>query len=476
MTKKIRTILFSISAVFFLLAAPLAVFYSMGYRFDFERKKIIQVGTVYVKILPKNAQVSVFPLDKKQLQSKTKKTDFFFGAAFFENLLPQKYEIEIKKEGFQGWEKTLEIEEKKVTDAKNIILVPEKFNFASLSKNIENFFVFPDEEKLILKEANEKGWSLKLFETKNNVKSHLISDKDLARTKINLSDLEFSRDSKKILLKTEMSGNEKYFLLNLDDTPLSLLSLGFLKESFDEIRFNPENSQKLLLLRKGEISEADLSKKIISPTSLKDIVSFQVDKGDVFYLDASGFLFKTDLSFRPGEKLNEVPLATEKGGRYQIYVFSEKAFVQDERNLFLFNPESKSFEKFLETKKGPKLSPNREKIVYFSDYEIRILYSEPELTQPWKSAGEKSFIARFSEKIGDVFWYGSYHLIFNVGNKIKVAEIDDRDKINIADLATFETNLEENNLSLFKIFFNQNDKKIYVLNRQNFSSSQNPLP
>lgn len=475
MTRKTRTILFLISLIIFLTAAPLAVFYSLGYRFDFQKRKIVQVGAFYLKVLPKNAEVAITPLGGKQSKGKTKKTDFFFGAAFLENFLPQKYKIEVRKENFHPWEKTLEAEEKKVTEAKNIILVPKKFNFASLSKNIEDFFVFPDQKKLLLKENDEDNWSLKLFEAENNVKSHLISARDLAKTKIDLLDLRFSRDSKRILLKTKDLGNEKYFLLDLNEDLPSLLTLDFLKGAFTDIQFNPENSQKLLLLKGGRLFEADLNKKTILPPALKDAVSFEVFNKDIYFIDSLGFLFKTDLSFGRTEKLSEASLPPEKAVQWQIHVFPEKIFVQDDNNLFLFNPDSKSFERFFEAKKEPKISPDKKKIAYFSEHEIWVMYLEPELGQPQKKAGEKSFLARFSEKISDVFWYGDYHLILNQGNKIKIAEIDDRDRINIIDLTTFEIPAQESSF-IFKIFFNSNGKKIYTLIGQNLSSSETSLP
>ena len=52
---------------------------------------------------------------------------------------------------------------------------------------------------------------------------------------------------------------------------------------------------------------------------------------------------------------------------------------------------------------------------------------------------DKSFITRFSGKIEDVFWDTGHYLIFVSGNKIKISEIDDRDSLNIFDLADFQS-------------------------------------
>ena len=82
-----------------------------------------------------------------------------------------------------------------------------------------------------------------------------------------------------------------------------------------------------------------------------------------------------------------------------------------------------------------KFSEDFKKAVYSSDSEIWIFYLEDILEQPSKKAGQSQLTARFSEKIGDVFWLTSHYLIFNIGNQVKIAEIDDRDKVQIWDIS-----------------------------------------
>ena len=339
MTRKRRLLLFIILLILFLLVAPSTVLYSFGYRFDFDTKKITQTGGFYFKVLPKSAQVYI---DKKL----SKRTDFFFGAVFINNLLPQKYEVEIKKDGYHSWKKTLEIKEKQVTDAKNVVLFSQNPELKALSQNVEEFFVSPDQKKMILKEAGEfaegkpssaqaerrarderssashpfasareKEWSLKLLELDKNIKSHLASQKDLATS------------------------------------------------------------------------------------SLTQFV-------DTFFG------------------------AEQKIGR-------------------------------------GRASQDLGKIAYSANAEVWVMFLKEEFGQPQKKAGERLLVARFSEKIGDIFWLTNHYLIFNTGNKIKIAEVDDRNGINIIDLADFEKP---------KIFFNQANKKLYILSERKLYASQRLLP
>ena len=77
------------------------------------------------------------------------------------------------------------------------------------------------------------------------------------------------------------------------------------------------------------------------------------------------------------------------------------------------------------------------------------------------------FLTRFSEKINDVLWLNDYYLIFTLGNKLKIAEIDDRDKLNVVDLAEF--NFPE-------IFWDEENENLYVLSEKALYSSENLLP
>jgi len=178
MTHKTRTILFLILLILFLIAAPLIVFYCLGWRFDWQAKRPYQPGVFSIKAWPKNCQVFIDNQEKK-------KTDFFFGSALIENLPPKKYDLEIKKEGSHSWIKRLEVKKGEVTEAKNIVLISENPNFKEITKKIKDFFFSPDEKKIILKEeelvSNETVWSLKLFEIDKNVKSHLINERDISK-------------------------------------------------------------------------------------------------------------------------------------------------------------------------------------------------------------------------------------------------------------------------------------------------------
>ncbi len=433
----------------FFLIAPAAILYSQGYRIDFNPpaggKKISQTGGLFLKVLPRQTEIY---LDGKL----AKKTDFFFGSVLIENLLPKRHKIEVKKAGFYPWEKTLEIKEKEVSEAKNIILFPENPDFTILAKGVENFWFSPDQEKIILKEGeenrfssspfavareqNEKGWALKLYELDKNVKSHLLEENDISPKGADLLNLEFSEGSKEASLEAGIGEQVKNFTIKLDQIP------------------------------------PVLTEKEIPPPLLKNALTHQEFDGSIYYLDNFGYVFKANSSLSTKSKINEIPFPVKPETEYNLKIFQDYLFLKEDKTLYRFNPDSNSFEKFFDGIRDLKISPDSKKIVYFSDSEIWVLFLK-EIEGQWqKKAGEKLFLIRLSEKIDDVLWLDSNYLFFSAGNKIKISEIDERDRINIVDIKP----PANNNSGGIEIFWNKVDKKLYILSEGNLYRSAALLP
>jgi len=378
MTKKTRKILFFGCAILFVLFAPLAIIYSQGYRINFspgEGEKIItQTGGLFLKIQPRQAKVYINGKLKEN-------TDFFFGSLLVENLLPGKYAIEVKKEGYSSWQKTLEIKEKTVTEAKDIVLFPENPGIETLAENIQDFWFSPDQKKLIFEEEDEKGWFLTLYEPEKNLKSQLIKKSDISTKEVKLLDITFSKDSKEITIQTEISKVKRYFTL-------------------------------------------DITMAGLSP------------------------------------KETEAPEVGEKE-----YIVGNYKFKEENGTLYFSSDNSDSFQELFSQVKDFKFSPEAKKLAYFSDYEIWIMFLDKVTLD--KEAGDKMFLIRLSEKIDNVFWLDSNYLVLNAGNTIKITEIDNRNRLNIVDFKEIKNP---------EIFWNENDKKLYIFSENTLSVSAPLLP
>jgi len=420
MEKVKRTILFFICVILFFIISGTLILYTQGYRFDFKNKKFTRIGGLFLKTFPK--QVNVY-LDDKFV----KKTDFIFGSTLIENLLPKKYKIRVEKEGYFSWEKNLEIKENNVTEARYIILFPKKLNFEILFNDIKNFWISLEGKKMIFLEIREKEKFLSLYDTERKTKKTLI---EMEGDNFELSNLWFSKDERTIYLKIESEEGEKSFSLNLEETKPRLIE-------FTEEKLPFEN------------------------------VTFLKTEKEIYYLTSLGVIYQTDPDLRFKTQINNNPFPVKKEEEYKLEIFGDWIFLKEGGKFFYFNRESDIFEKVQEGVLDYKVSKDDGKLAIFSNAEIWVFFLKDKITPPIKQRGEKIFITRFSEKIGDLFWLNSDYLIFSVGNKIKVCEIDDRDKMNIYDLEEFEKP---------KIFFSESEKSLYILSKDGIFLLSLPMP
>lgn len=464
MTKKIRTFLFFLCLVLFSLSAPSVLLYSQGYRIDFENKKLTKTGAFYFKILPKAAEVSIDGKLKK-------KTDFFFGSVFIENLLPRKYFVEIKKNGYLDWKKNLEIKEKEVTEAKNVFLVPGQLNLELLSKGVLAFFFSPDETRIILKEEGfddeKKSWSLKLYNLERGIKSHLVEEKQISKNGVEILDLIWSPLTDTVLLKTLVEGEQKYILLSLKEEPFFIKTVDFLENALDP-SFSSIDSQKIFFLEPGKVSEtspslfeANIEEKTVN-LLIEDVITYKVSNDNIFLISKDGSLKKSSLS-GDARKISLASFPLKETAQYQIDIVNSFVFLKEDDNLFWFDENVRKFKEVKTRVKGFQAPSDSKKIAIFNDFELWIFFLKDELSQPTRKAESKLFLTRFSEKIENIFWWGDHYLIFNAGSKIKVIEIDDRDRAQIWDLAELESP---------KIFWSQKNKKLFILSKDNFFLSR----
>ena len=468
MKKRTRTTLFLFCLFLFFLIAPLIILYSQGYRIDLESKKIIRTGGFYFKVWPEGAQIF---LDGKL----KKKTNFLSNNVYIDNLLPKEYKVEIKKEGFCTWQKNLEIKENLVSEFNNIILIPENTKYENLAQNIESFFFSPDGKKIVLKENDATGWNLKIIELDKNLKSNLFSG--FPSIEIEFLDLKFSQDSKRILLSTKEKEKVDYWILELqspiqEKTPADLISLNFLGIKANDISFNPGDPQRIFftkeLLEENDLFEADFIKKEVGlKPIIKNLVTYELSEGNIFWISKNGFLSKTNFTGEIEERLNFEPFPIKEGKKYQIFIRLPFIFLKEDGTLYILNPESRVSEKLSDSSIGEKFSPDWRKMVYFNNYEIWVLFLEKNEDQPKRELLERQFLTRSSEKIDQVLWLDSNYVVFNIGKKVKISEIDNRDKINFCDFSEFKSP---------EIFFNQFDKKLYILSEENLFSSEKLLP
>ncbi|MFA6190183.1 MAG: PEGA domain-containing protein [Candidatus Staskawiczbacteria bacterium] len=122
MTKKIRLIILLVCAVCFLVGALILIPYSMGYRYDFKKNKITEIGGIYVRSFPAADKVTV----DSRIFGKPK---LLSSDVFVQNLIPDEHSVLVEKIGYYDYFKTIIVEQKEVTKLENILLIKKNIQF-----------------------------------------------------------------------------------------------------------------------------------------------------------------------------------------------------------------------------------------------------------------------------------------------------------------------------------------------------------
>jgi len=490
MTKKFKRFLFISSLLGFLIFAPILIFYSQGYRFNFSNRKIVQTGGLFFNVNPKGSKILI---DQKV----SRKTNFIFSSAFISGLMPKKYEIKIEKQNYHSWQKILEVEEQKVTECKNIQLLPKDPEISLLLSEISDFFVLSNQKKIVLKKHNETGWILELFDIETKKSTLLVTEKELSKlfelkqkNKLLLQSAEFSNDSKKVLLKTSLESENKYFLIDLSNKLEPVLINTNIQEKIKNISFNPNNSDELFLIAsnieksriKNEIeyyndalfsfktNEEPILQHIELPISNQKVVSYALLNGNIVWLNDSGFLYQGQLKENMVELskiLNLKPLSIQRQSNYKIIAnnFSQ-IFIKEDETLYFLDPETHIFTRIFASLKSYQFSSDNKKLCLKNEHEIIIIFLEEQTEQPQRKEQEKLRLIGTTEQLDDLFWLNNHYLIFRTEDSIKIIEIDNRDKPNLIELTVFPSP---------KISWLEKQKSLIILSENNLYISKDIL-
>ena len=234
MNSKTRRIILCSVIIFFILIAPVIILYSLGYSFDWQEKKVVLTGGLYIKSIPKRATVYINDKPKKETP------------VFIKRLAPKYYQIKVTKEGFHEWSKKLKIESKLVTEVKDILLIP-------INPEIE-----------IINEKNPDNFSLKEYIISKttvsndvfyiNKPSYILykTDKDNSfQEQISLTPLPENQEYKIIVSENQqiavLSDSDQLYILNSETKNFKLI-----KENVQQAQFSYDN-EKLLYYTSNEI-------------------------------------------------------------------------------------------------------------------------------------------------------------------------------------------------------------------------------
>lgn len=490
MTKRTRRIFFWALVFLFAAVTPAIIGYSVGYRFDWEAKKIVITGSLFIKAKP--SQARIFLNEKFE-----KETSLFWNTALISNLKPKIYGIRVEKDGFWPWHKNLTVKPELVTEARNVILFPKE---PTIERTVENeiagFWPSPDGSKIIyLAKSNpprpptggsgEKPsvyFDLKISDLKTGSEISLGRRDGVCQN--NIQDAEqncriiWNETGDKILVSQKTP--ERWELLEINWSEKQAVTSPFFQKPYKtkgqaagflpvlNPEFSPKNKNEIIYSDGGLLYSINIESGLAEKLAVgEEIATFTLFGDSIFYLSEKSedlipkhpeiYLFQSSKDGKQKIKLGSMPLALaikDRLGSAEILISGNgEIAVLARQTLYHINKKTGEFTEITENAAGASFSPDGKKILYFNKNGIGVYYLEEILIQPYKKAGDKSELARLNEEIGSALWHAdSEHIIFESGGKIKIAELDDRDGINTVDFLNAENPL---------IFYDYQSENLY---------------
>ena len=130
MTLKTRRVFFYSLILVFLFAGAGLVFYSNGWRIDWETMEISQSGGLFIETASSHYTVKI---GKKNYAPNS---GLLYSGALTTHLFPKTYRVEVTRENYESWKKELSVEPSLVTKTYPVILMPRSPKEELIASNV----------------------------------------------------------------------------------------------------------------------------------------------------------------------------------------------------------------------------------------------------------------------------------------------------------------------------------------------------
>jgi len=481
MENKTRRQIYLANFFLFAILAIILILTTRGYHFNFKEGKIYQAGIIVIDSNPEGAEIYI---NGEKRSEKTPVT--------LKDISAGDYTISLQKENYHSVEKHITVNTKEVNrELESVELFLEEPTLNQItSKNTENFWLSPDQKKVIYltnKESKQKLWLLNL--DKNKVTE--ISTKGINFTAPSI--ITWSPKNNQFILGIN---NHNYYLGDLDKKTLAQIP-NFPWE-IKKAEWHPQDEKRLYLLLGRELYLFNLEAKQSSrKLILSNVTSFKASGNNLYCIikktssvyntkntteenasqEGINELWSFDLS---GEKQKLITQNLPQGEVEKILIRNNHKLLPKEKQ-FIILVEGKNLETSLVvTEKMDKSktdtiteidvkvndyfsSKNEEELIYQKQNEIYVYNFE---------AQKKTLVTRTKEKITDIFLHlkNSNYFYFKTENHLKA--IDKTGSFtniifNLEENSSSKINLvSEGNYFLILSSQNRDQKDIYQLDPQ----------
>lgn len=412
MNRTARTILFFSCLTVFMILCPIILAYSMGYVFDINNKKIIPTGSISIKSIPRSANIT---LNGIAIEKPT--------PALITNLSAGIYDVEVFKDGYLPWNKTLKVKDFHLSIAGNILLFPTNPQSQNITDTLQ-WIEFSPSKLFAIGLQKDIASPLFLNLSINEMPAFSSIDNDYSIVSINPESISWSAREKYVsFFATLNNGQRGYYFFEISN-PQNIKPIAFEKYENSQIVWHSKNDDILIYVSDSKITQ----KNIISDeeiTIANDSNKVFSNNNKIYFIQkGSGIIyFVSDPWMIPSknseiEKNQFTETAIPIDVKYDITNLANDQFLMRGNNNIIFLVGNNSVKKIQEDALGVDIN-NQGKILTFNKYEINLII---------ENGSKKQLITRLGEKIKKAFWMTNNHVAYLLENgNFFITELDSRD-------------------------------------------------
>ncbi len=442
MNIRTRRLIAIVFFLIFIIVTPTLILYTAGYRYNIKKQKLNAYGSLVIKTEPSNAQVTVSGLEKD-----------YSTPARINNLNENSYTIDVTKDGYFPWRKTLPVLVQETTFAEDIILFK--------NQNPTKYFESPLPQSSFLPNSQDFTYlvenTLYYFNIENKKADTLFTfTKDES-----LSELNWSKDNNNLLIHIKKLNKPDYFVVINKNSPANIMYLPAIdKLAHRHVRWSPTDDGILYtntnnIITKHEIVGSEIKASNIYKFEKMFVNDFIVNNNDIYFVaEQNGKNYISKLNIKdPTMRQNRIELTSND---YTIDNWQDQIMV-------LFNENKKQYT-FLQSdltdillQKNDLLgykfnTKNNTQVLLFDQSEITIAGLDRDHT-------ETTNIYRVSQGLIDAYWYPeTNYILFNENHQLKIIELDPREKRLIITTPVDKINT---------LTLTNNGKQAFIINQDN---------
>ncbi len=433
MTLFYRRIIYLIFMGIFFIVLPLIILYANGYKYNFKKNNLQKTGAIFLESKPKD--VKIF-LNNKIIEKKI--------PILIKDLIPNEYNLKVKKEGYNLWEKEIKVNEGQTTFLQYIRLFKNK-NIAIpiYQKEIKEFKCNDNKNIFILHKIDRSDESLVWL----NINAQ--EQKNIFKTTEKIITFKLIEDGKLIFVKTQ----KRYLLINPIDKITYNLNNIIKVKNIKQLKINKYNGNYLYYINNNKLYSYNLinnKKELLLPYAPID---YLIENNILYYLNQNSlnkiFLNKLDLITN---KITKNILDLNIDADYQISNVNNNFLIIKTKNiLILFDKNNNEFKK-LNNSLYSNWDKKYDELIYGNRHELWVF-------KPKEKENNQLLLTRSTEEIGKAVWYPiTTHIIYYTHSTIKIIE-------NLATNRNITDIFKADNIK--QLMINSKGNKIYFIGQVN---------